>query len=491
MHSTSRKLSRRSFVARSTAAAAGSFLTAKLGELAASAEVTGTRQAMGVKVGELTDHSAIVWMRQTANATRNQTGQKIVGKVGKNPKEVTAPVSELHGACPGAPGQLRFRYGTREDLSGAQTTPWIDATAQNDFTHEFEIKSLKPDTVYHYAAETAGDGGKTKHVPLLGRFQTAPAKSQPSNFTFCVITCQGYHDMDHEDGFHIYPAMQKLNPRFTAFMGDNVYYDSDEPRATSLELARYHWQRMYSMPRHVELLRNTGSYWAKDDHDTWDNDSWPSMKTRRMGQFTFEEGRHEFLQQAPIGDSIYRTFRWGRDLQIWFTDGRDFRSPNNMKDGPEKSIWGSEQKAWLKRTVKESDATWKILISPTPIVGPDRGNKNDNHANVGFTHEGDEIRHWFQQNVPDNLFVINGDRHWQYHSVHPETGLNEFSVGAASDAHASGSPGEDKTYHRFHLVKGGFLSVDLKSDNKTSKVTCRLRNVFGKPVYEWSKTRTV
>ena len=38
--------------------------------------------------------------------------------------------------------------------------------------------------------------------------------------------------------------------------------------------------------------------------------------------------------------------------------------------------------------MRESDATWKVLISPTPLVGSDRGGKNDNHATEGFRHEG-------------------------------------------------------------------------------------------------------
>ena len=46
-----------------------------------------------------------------------------------------------------------------------------------------------------------------------------------------------------------------------------------------------------------------------------------------------------------MGEQTYRTFRWGKDLQIWLVEGRDFRSPNNMPDGPDKTIWGAEQKA--------------------------------------------------------------------------------------------------------------------------------------------------
>jgi alkaline phosphatase D len=141
--------------------------------------------------------------------------------------------------------------------------------------------------------------------------------------------------------------------------------------------------------------------------------------------------------------------------------------------------------------VKESDATWKVLISPTPLVGPDRGGKNDNHANAGYQHEGDELRAWFKANVPENFFVICGDRHWQYHSVHPLTGLREFSVGAASDEHAGGSPGEDPRYHRFHRVKGGFLAVSLRRDARKSTIVFQLRDVNGKMVHEWDAARTV
>src|SRR5680860_1129655 len=58
----------------------------------------------------------------------------------------------------------------------------------------------------------------------------------------------------------------------------------------------------------------------------------------------------------------------------------------------------------------------------------------------------------------DNVYLINGDRHWQY-VTHPEgTNLWEFSTGAGSDVHAGGWPQSDlRPEHRFLRVKGGFL----------------------------------
>jgi len=474
---------------KSTMLAAGLMVTACLGALAAFAAENETHQATGLKIGEVTDTSAIIWTRLTAASVRNNEGIVIKGKVDpNNPIEVTVPLTELEGACPGAPGRVRVRYSTRENLSRSHTTSWADVTAETDFMHQFHLGGLKPDTVYHFAVETTGPGGSPKHGALRGRFQTAVRPDAPGNFTFCVVTCFGYRNMDHEDGFNIYPAMAKLHPRFVAFTGDNVYYDGQEPSVKNAAMARYHWERMYSMARHIEFLRKVATYWEKDDHDTVCNDCWPGMK---WNDLTYPEGQRIFREQVPMGDKIYRTFRWGRDLQIWLTDGRDFRSPNTIPDGPDKTIWGRKQKEWLKRTLKQSDATWKILISPTPIVGPDARSKRDNHSNRAFRHEGDEIRAWFQANVPDNFFVVNGDRHWQYHSVYPPTGLNEFSVGAASDPHAGGSPGYSEEYHRFHRVKGGFLSVTLSRDGERSTIRFRHRDVFGNVVYEWTKQAAV
>lgn len=449
---------------------------------------------MGTRAGEVTDTTAIVWTRLTAAPTRNNSGVLISGrardkKKGEASPKVTVPVEQLEGACPGAPGRVQVRYGTRKDLSDAMTTECVVTSEENDFIGEFKLTGLKPGTVYHYVSEIPSPAVTPKETAVRGKFETAPAADVPSDLRFCVMTCQGYPDRGHADGHHIYPAMLALKPQFTCLTGDLVYYDSNEPRAVTTRLARYHWERMFSLPRLVEFNSNVGCYWLKDDHDTLTNDSWAGMKA---GEFTFAEGQKIFRQQAPMNDDgpAYRTVRWGRDLQVWFTEGRDFRSPNTMEAGPDKTIWGAEQKAWFKRTVKESDATWKVLVSPTPLVGPDRPTgKNDNHSNEGFSHEGDEIRVWLKANVPDNFFVLCGDRHWQYHSVHPQTGLQEFSAGPASDEHAGGTPGFNPAMHKFHRVKGGFLTVTLKREGKQSRILFEHRDVLGKVVHEWSKER--
>ena len=117
-----------------------------------------------------------------------------------------------------------------------------------------------------------------------------------------------------------------------------------------------------------------------------------------MKPFTFEEGRKLFPEQAPMGEQPYRSFRWGQGLEIFLLEGRDYRGSNRDPDGAGKSLWGAKQKQWLLDGLNKSGAQWKLIVSPGPLIGPDRKNKHDNHANDAFATEGREFRQWLAAN---------------------------------------------------------------------------------------------
>jgi alkaline phosphatase D len=247
---------------------------------------------------------------------------------------------------------------------------------------------------------------------------------------------------------------------------------------------RFKWGRLFALPRNRTFYANTTSYFIKDDHDTLKDDCNPGQ---RYGAVTFEEGVKLFNEeQFPSRTPRYFTVPWGKELQIWTLEGRDFRSPNKMPDGPDKSILGPEQKAWLLKSLKESKATFKLVFSPTPIVGPDRKNKHDNHANDNFEYEGNELRNEFSQ-IP-GLIVFCGDRHWQYASVDRESGLWEFGCGPGSESHGVGwKPGDVRPEHQFLRVAGGFLSGQVAHDGRDNqaKLTLRHHTVTGEPISEF------
>ena len=154
------------------------------------------------------------------------------------------------------------------------------------------------------------------------------------------------------------------------------------------------------------------------------------------------------------------------------------RSPNRTPDGPGKTIWGETQKKWFFDTVRASDATFRVLVSPTPLVGPDRGKKNDNHANEGFTHEGNQLREFISSQK--DMYVVCGDRHWQYVSVHPDSGVREYSCGPTSEVHAGGFKEENRSsMHQYLNIRGGFLSVTIERAGAEPRAVFRHHGVDG------------
>jgi phosphodiesterase/alkaline phosphatase D-like protein len=158
-----------------------------------------SRQATGVKVGEVSDSAATIWMRLTAMDARRADG--VVRKGLPQPFPADLRIADLEGSCPGAPGRVRFVFSPSEDLRSARNTPWQAVSPSNDFTHQFRLSDLRPDTTYYYAAETADPSGRP-HAPLRGRFRTAPPPQDPAAITFIMTTCQKYSQLDHPEGFH-------------------------------------------------------------------------------------------------------------------------------------------------------------------------------------------------------------------------------------------------------------------------------------------------
>lgn len=430
---------------------------------------------MGIMLGELTDSSVITQVRLTT--TDKPVNGDIQGSVG---------VVEF---------QLWIAGDTREPL--IQRT---GAFADQDYIARVDWSSLAPATQYVCSTRI----GRTEEFLRAGpvaHFKTLPGKASAAPAKFVVVTGMNYakfhgdkridrkqHLVENNRALpepykgpdkHLgYPALAsilKLKPDFFVGTGDNVYYDTpDNPRAMHVAELRQKWHEQFVQRRYVELFAAVPTYWEVDDHDyridDGDNsgDYLPSPAIARA----------ILLEQLPLAarrtavPKTYRTVRVNQDLQVWFTENRMYRSDNAIPDGPEKTIWGSTQKRWLKRTLKSSGAKFKIVVSPTPMIGPDDARKTDNHTNIGgFRHERDEFFAWLktEELIGNGFFVVCGDRHWQYHSVHP-TGVEEFSCGALVDANSrlGRPPGDPKSTDPDAKIKqvyaqkepsGGFLTI--------------------------------
>ena len=433
----------------------------------------------GVKAGEITDRTAIVLVRLTAT-----------------------PGQEAQGLIPGRVGQARLRYGLEENLREFTATAWETARPAEDHGIHFNLTNLAPARRHYYRVEFRADERAAATLSEVFSFVTAPAPDQRAAAMFHLTTCQDLR------GEKTYLPMAAQRPDFCVSAGDTVYYDG-QGLARNVPQAWQAYQKMFGLPAMKDYYRNVGGYFMKDDHDFRFNDSDPFMKGKWVGSgkqadpgarftetkgnqkldvawLTAEEGARVFRQVFPMGEKPYRTVRWGRGVQIWMTESREFRSSNTMEDGPEKSIWGKGQKAWLLASLLASDADHKIIISPNPIIGPDRLMKGDNHANLnGFWHEGQAFLDWLKEKKLHNVILMCGDRHWQYHSMDLRNGraTHEFSCGPTSDEHIQDVPpiypGVERPYS---ASRGGFMSIRYRPE--TRALSCEFFSMAGQPLYQ-------
>ncbi|MCF7973632.1 MAG: alkaline phosphatase D family protein [Phycisphaerae bacterium] len=362
----------------------------------------------------------------------------------------------IEGDLPGVPGAACFEVSTTPAFSNASRTQWLSASEANDYIVKCRVKDLKPATRYYYRLIYGPDQAHTMTAPTC-TFKTLGGEGAVS---LAVVTGMnyfffqegnykkggGYKGPDKHLGYPALASMLKLEPDFFVGTGDTVYFDhpakggnkytglawSDRAKTETEMRRKYHEQ--FIQPRFADLFAAVPTYWEVDDHEYRYNDCDNTSDKAPLPQL----GQKNYREQLPVVDPAdpdavtYGTYRINQHVQIWTLEGRQYRSPNNMPDGPDKTIWGKTQKAWLKRTLLASDATFKILISPTPMVGPDGKGKRDNHTNLdGFRTEADEFFQWLKANNFDkkNFYMCCGDRHWQYHAIHP-SGFEEFSCGS-------------------------------------------------------------
>lgn len=435
---------------------------------------------------------------------------------------LTAPELDQTGDLQGRAGLARFELSTQKNFANAFFTEWLTAKPEHDFIVKTLVSELKPGTRYYYRLQYGSKKASTQAGPT-NTFQTLPAAEQVAEINFAVVTGMNFHFFHHgasknrpayqgedkELGFPALVSILKLQPDFFVGTGDNVYYD--HPRKSSAQTTaalRMKWHEQFAQQRFVDLFAQVPTYWEKDDHDFRYNDC--DLTGDRAP--ANELGLRMFREQVPIVDPkdqnpiTYRTQRMGKLLQVWFTENRDYRSPNRMPDGPDKTIWGAKQRNWLKETLKKSDATFKLIISPTPMIGPDDKSKKDNHTNInGFRQERDDFFKWIKQEKLDQqgLYLICGDRHWQYHSIDP-SGIEEFSTGALVDANSrlGIKPGakkgtdphaEIKQPYTSNPASGGFLYVTVKpaQDGNIGTATFLFYDENGKLLHQVQKKRAI
>lgn len=350
--------------------------------------------------------------------------------------DVTATTAQIWVRGSG-PGRAQLVYGTDADRvgkGGDRHTGSLALDPDRDFTTQFTLKGLEPGTRYHYSVRLH-DRGQPVQGPLAS-FATAPADDDARDvlFTWGGDVGQG---LKNPPPFPAFSAMLAHNPDFFIFNGDTIYADSTTKVGGAAKTLPQYWAKykenrddvfFQALASRVPLIVN----W--DDHEVANDFRGPEEPLMPIGRQAF----HEYWPLSVGPEQIYRSIRWGREVEVFVLDGRQYADPLGAPDGPDKSLLGREQRDWLLDGVTRSTATWKVLVtsSPLSILRSVQGPQDDY---VSYEHELGLILDTFRNARVSNFVWLTADVHWGQAIEYPTRGFWEF-VGSPIGANPRKAP---------------------------------------------------
>ncbi|MGZ8666427.1 MAG: alkaline phosphatase D family protein, partial [Solirubrobacterales bacterium] len=353
----------------------------------------------GVVASDVGQHSAILWAR--ANGTGTALAQISRGR--------------HFGAC-------KIRRAPR----GLKAL----ASADGDRTVQKRIGGLRPGTAYHY--RWCMSGGRHSST---GSFETAPAPGQARTIRFAFSGDQDAlpapgEDRPYWNRFQIWNRIRAEDNDFNVLMGDTIYSDTEVPGHGLAQVAttvpeKWRKYRINLGQKPWVRARGSASYYAHWDDHEFINDFSKFENTFPLGvgrvningKKLYKRGLKAFRNYNPVGyhrnTGIYRSFRWGKNLEIFLLDQRSFRSrsadyggtcdnpagsgdPDLAPTAPQatrnlfgalipsllnpvapaclakindsdRTMLGAAQLARFKRAIKNSTATFKVILNEVPI----------------------------------------------------------------------------------------------------------------------------
>ena len=263
----------------------------------------------------------------------------------------------------------------------------------------------------------------------VGTFVTAPKRDDNATIRFGWT---GDYDAETAVGqtqpfwnnFDVFKRMQEEGNHFNVALGDTIYSDSEvpgklNPVALTIPQKWGKYKLNLGQAKLASLRGAAGFYSHWDDHEFINDFSrfenvFSSGTTN--GQLLYLRGLKAFTDYAPVDfsfhDGLYRTRRWGKNLELFFLDERSFRSAKASKNGvcdnpetgepdlaptapqgvrdafsllvpslaqpvspaclaaindPDRTFLGQSQLNKFLDDIKHSDARFKVIINEMPI----------------------------------------------------------------------------------------------------------------------------
>lgn len=450
----------------------------------------------------------------TAAAAVPSTADARAFSYGVSSAEVTPTTALLWGRALKA-GKVHLEVSLDKSFRRKRLNKVVFARKKKDLTVQTRVSGLIPSHRYYYFFHQG------RQRSQIGTFKTAPRARSRATIRFAVtgdadpVRVNG-HNYWNKDGSHdmaTYKAMVREKNNFNVNLGDTIYSDGETeegvPRALDLDSKRQKYRLGLNYPSLLQLRQSGPVYNQWDDHEFVDDFNRHSQGCDVGSVFTtqyacdtnaiWKAGVEAFREYMPVTYSArngtYRTFRWGKNLQIFILDERSFRSlrasevkvdpnapeptahvcenggnddvaprvPQRIRnlfslvlpalanptppacrkalEDPSRTMLGKRQYSKFTSAIKHSTAKWKVIINEVPMM---EFGINPYDDWEGYEAEREKLLTFLKKNVK-NVAIVTTDFHtnwvndariktWPEDGGPVDSGVQEFIAGGVADS---------------------------------------------------------
>ena len=308
------------------------------------------------------------------------------------------------------PGRMWVELFDRNWTRHGRMVPGPVVSEATDFTGQVPVFGLPSGEHVRYRVWIEGERGR-RGPAEEGSFRTPGRHDDSVRFVWTGDCAgQGWGINPDWGGMLGFEAMRRESPDFFVFSGDTVYADgplvaevpladgslwrnvvTPEKSKVAETLAEFRGQWRYNLlDEHLRRFNAEVPVIVQwDDHEVTNNWFPGEVLTDTGGDARYTEKSvdvlaaraaqafHEYFPMTPRRPGpVHRKVSYGPLVDVFVLDMRTFRGPNSPgldPAGPNTTILGVDQLAWIERELRRSRAVWKIIASDMPVglVVPD------------------------------------------------------------------------------------------------------------------------
>ncbi len=346
-----------------------------------------------------------------------------------------------------AGSQVAVQFTPDSSFAQANSTPLVAVDRAADNTAMIALDKLRPATRYFYRALVSG-----KQSGSIASFTTAPSSDDDAKVVFCFSgdTRESYQP------FTVMEAVQARRPDFFIHLGDTIYAD----RGGDARNLEEFWQK-YRANRSDLFSQNffasTSVYALWDDHEVAD-DYPPGYPLAPIGHQAFLD-YWPIRRPAAEPHRIYRSARWGRAVELFLLDTRQYRDPKRS------TMLGLAQREWLFDGLANSTATFKVIATTVPMAGGGRDRWD------GYPHERTDLLRFIREKKLHGVVFLSADLHCASITKIPKSGgLIDIGAGPLAAPLNRVTNSANRRYEFFLAENFNFVQITVDPKTRPDKM---------------------